>query len=253
MKSAKLLVALAATGLVATSAFAQKSAFEGFYGQIATGYENNSVSNLNASLADTTSGITDSYNASNQSFGGAPLVIGLGYNFSVAPKWLLGIGVDYSALNQKSSSFGNSGVSSSGNTIGLNGATIEMSNRVNVFITPGYEIDKDKLAYFKAGYSMVSGKFSSPNSFTCSPDCNSDNTSSSGSLPSTSQSKNLNGYVLGLGYKQMIASGLYGFAEFNYMSYAKQTYTGSVDSTSNFSASPSVSSYQALVGVGYKF
>ena len=41
----KLLVAAAAT-VVASSAMAQ-SAFQGFYGQVATGYENNNVSNLN--------------------------------------------------------------------------------------------------------------------------------------------------------------------------------------------------------------
>ena len=243
----KLLVAAAVAGLVGTAN--AQSAFEGFYGQIATGYESNSVSNLNLSIVDTTSGATDSYSGSNKSFGGAPLVLGLGYNFSVAPKWLLGIGVDYSALSQKSSSFSNSGVSSSGNTIGLYGSTIQMSNRVNIFVTPGYAIDKDKLAYFKAGYSMVTQKINSPTSFTCSPDC----TSSSGSLNSGSQSKNLSGYILGLGYKQIITNGLYGFAEFNYMSYGKQTYSGALDSTSNITASPSTSSYQALVGIGYRF
>lgn len=247
----KLLVAAAIAGLA--GAVNAQSAFEGFYGQIATGYENNSVSNLGFSVTDTTDGARDSFGAGNQSFGGAPLVLGLGYNFSVAPKWLLGIGVDYSVLSQKSSSYTNSGISASGNTITLNGSTIQMSNRVNIFITPGYEIDKDKLAYFKAGYSMVTQKFNSPNSFTCSPDCNDQNTSSSGPLNSVSQSKNLSGYVLGIGYKQIITSGLYGFAEFNYMSYGKPTYSGSVDSTSTSSSSPSTSSYQALVGVGYRF
>lgn len=98
MKSVKLVLALAATGLVATSAFAQKSAFEGFYGQIATGYENNSVSNLG--LTGTEAGQTspDNWNVNNQSFGDVPLVIGAGYNFSVAPKWVVGVGVDYSAI-----------------------------------------------------------------------------------------------------------------------------------------------------------
>jgi len=98
MKSAKLLVALAATGLVATSAFAQKSAFEGFYGQIATGYESNSASGLSSplTLSDGVDTLTAGVSAPNQNFGGVPLIAGLGYNFSVAPKWLIGVGADYS-------------------------------------------------------------------------------------------------------------------------------------------------------------
>ncbi|OIN00253.1 hypothetical protein A9236_02930 [Polynucleobacter sp. QLW-P1DATA-2] len=42
-----LMAAAVATAFVAPHTYAQ-SAFEGFYGQIATGYENNQVSSLNA-------------------------------------------------------------------------------------------------------------------------------------------------------------------------------------------------------------
>lgn len=240
MKSSKLLIALAATGLVATSAFAQKSAFEGFYGQIATGYENNSVSSLG--LTGTEAGQTspDNWNASNQSFGGVPLVIGAGYNFSVAPRWVVGLGVDYSAIPQKSSTYSYNIGSTS-----LNGATLEASNRFNVFVTPGYEIDKDKLVYLKAGYSSVTAKSNSPTSYTFE--------GTTGTLSSTSQSKTLSGYVLGLGYKQFITGGLYGLAEFNYMSYSKSSFSSTDSMGYTTTANPSASAYQALIGLGYKF
>lgn len=238
MKSAKLLIALAATGLIATSANAQ-SAFQGFYGQISTGYENNQVSNMG--VTGTEAGEpTDNWNVANQSFGGVPLVIGAGYNFSVAPKWVVGLGVDYSAIPQKSSTFSyNTGTAS------LNGASIEASNRFNVFVAPGYEIDKDKLVYLKAGYSSVTAKSNSPTSYAFD--------GFSGSLPSVSQSKTLSGYVLGLGYKQIISGGLYGLAEFNYMSYSKATFSGTDSMGYTTTSNPSVSAYQALIGVGYKF
>jgi outer membrane immunogenic protein len=236
----KLLVAAAAT-VMASSAMAQ-SAFQGFYGQIATGYENNSVSGLNLTASQPVGSQT--WNASNQSFGGAPLVIGLGYNFSIAPKWLLGIGVDYSALSQKSSSFSTTIPGADGATLG--GQTLEASNRYNIFVTPGYVIDKDKLVYLKAGYSGVTVKASSPSSYVDT------DTGSAGSIPSGSQSKTLSGYVVGLGYKQIITGGFYGFAEANYMSYSKSTYSGTIGET-NVSTNPSMSSYQALVGVGYRF
>jgi outer membrane immunogenic protein len=237
MKSAKLLVALAATGLVATSAFAQKSAFEGFYGQIATGYENNQMSSLGAT--STEAGLTDNWNASNQSFGGVPLVIGAGYNFSVAPKWVVGFGVDYSAIPQKSSTYSYSQGSAT-----LQGASVEASNRYNVFLAPGYEIDKDKLVYLKAGYSGVTAKSNSPSSWTYA--------GQTGSMTSVSQSKNLSGYLVGLGYKQFITSGLYGLAEFNYMSYSKSSFS-STEAGVTTTTNPGLTAYQVLVGVGYKF
>jgi opacity protein-like surface antigen len=238
----KLLVAAAAT-VVASSAMAQ-SAFQGFYGQLATGYESNTASNLNGTVTDAF--VTDSFNGSNQTFGGVPLILGLGYNFSVAPKWVIGVGADYSFINQKSSSYSSS-VSNGLSGAQINGQTIESSNRFNIFIAPGYEIDKDKLVYLKAGYSSVNIKANGPNSYS----------DADGVLPlnSGSTSKTLSGYVLGLGYKQVISGGLYGFAEGNYMNYGKTTFNGSLqgDIPASTSANASLSSYQLLVGVGYRF
>lgn len=249
MKSAKLLLALAATGLVATSAFAQKSAFQGFYGQLATGYENNSTSNGNLITSDPGS-TPNTWSASNQSFGGAPLVIGAGYNFSVAPKWVVGIGADYSFLPQTSSTYSASNPTNGSNDAGgtLAGATYKTSNRYNIFITPGYEIDKDKLVYLKAGYSSVSLTSNGPTSYIDNGDAMNNNTIRAGS-----QSKTLNGYVLGLGYKQFITGGIYGFAEGNYMSYSKANFALTDANGTSISSNPGLASYQLLVGVGYKF
>ncbi len=234
----KLLIAAAVAGLVGTAN--AQSAFEGFYGQITTGYESNSLTNLG--FTGTEAGnpsINDSWTTGNKNANGMPLVIGAGYNFSVAPKWVVGLGLDYSLLSQKSSN-----INYSFEGIGLNGATVELSNRLNIYVTPGYEIDKDKLVYLKAGYSSISAKATGPNSITYN--------GASESFPSASQTKTLSGYVLGLGYKQIIKGGFYGMAEANYMSYSKTTFSSTADgltSTSN----PGLSSYQFLVGVGYKF
>jgi outer membrane immunogenic protein len=240
----KLLVAAAAT-VVASSAMAQ-SAFQGFYGQIATGYESNSASSLNGTVIDP--GTRTNFSASNQTFSGMPLVVGLGYNFTVAPKWLLGIGADYSALSITSSTY-SSNIANSQPNAKINGQAIEVSNRFNIFLTPGYEIDKDKLVYLKAGYSSVQAKSTGPNSYS--------QTGFSESLASPSTTSTLNGYVLGLGYKQIISGGLYGFAEGNYMSYNKANTSSTVrspDGTSSAANSnANLSSYQLLVGVGYRF
>jgi outer membrane immunogenic protein len=252
----KLLVAAAAT-VVASSAMAQ-SAFQGFYGQVGTGYESNSASGLSSPLTfnnvDGTQNL-GSLNAPNQNFGGMPLVAGVGYNFSISPQWLIGVGADYSFLSQESSTYNfalNGGPGAP--NISINGGKVKVSNRFNIFLTPGYALAQDKLIYLKAGYSSLKADVTAPG------------TASADGFPSiplgqyglaSNQSKTLSGYVLGLGYKQIITSGFYGFGEVNYMSYASQNFGKSYGlsglGTFNTSTSSSLSSYQLLLGVGYKF
>ena len=182
---------------------------------------------------------TGSQRASNQTANGVPLVIGLGYNFKLTNTWLLGVGVDYSALTQETSNY--RAIDNEDGYVGGPGK-LKVSNRYNIFLTPGYAIDKDKLIYAKAGYSSQTLNYSAAAYDT---------------TPALSKTSNANGYVLGVGYKQMITSGFYGFAEGNYMSYSKanmgmswtETNGVRVTTTSNTGSS----AYQFLVGVGYKF
>jgi hypothetical protein len=247
----KLLVAAAAT-VVASSAMAQ-SAFQGFYGQIGTGYESNSLGSGSGNLSYTSVGVSfGGLNTSSQQFGNTPLIFGLGYNFSITPKWLLGIGADYSALSSQNSSLSSS-IVIEGNQASLGGASMQLSNRYNIFITSGYILDKDKLVYLKAGYSAVGAKLNGPSSATVIS-----NTTASATIPISfgSSTSTMSGYIVGLGYKQMITKGFYGFAEANYMSYGRASFSvmGSFQGQAvAISSNPSLSTYQALVGVGYKF
>jgi hypothetical protein len=251
----KKLLAVSIFALTTSGAMAQ-SAFEGFYGQIATGYENNSASGLSSPL-NLTDGVQSlnlaNASASNQNFGGMPLVAGLGYYYSVAPKWLIGIGADYSFLSQESSSYSYSlsGGELPVSGVGLAGAKIKTSNRFNVFITPGYEIDNNKLVYLKAGYSSVKVDVTAPSAITFEGQ-----SEPLGGLASN-QSKTLNGYIVGLGYKQIISGGIYAYGEANYMNYGSSNFgrTTSVGNGVNLSTNTSstLSSYQLLIGVGYKF
>ena len=242
----KLLVATAATIMTGT-AMAQ-SAFEGAYGQVATGYEGNSIDDLNQSYTyrqisgRTGNGTTE---ASNQTASGMPLVFGLGYNFKINNSWLIGLGVDYSALSQVDRSPYSSPDSNAGLTTGMQ---LTVQDRYNIFLSPAFVIDKDKLAYLKAGYSAQTIKFSTPAQ-----------RSSTAYSPEMTTYNNVNGYILGLGYKQMISGGFYGFAEGNYMKYTKgDTNVGYSAVASNgtiFTTTTdySASTYTLLVGIGYRF
>ena len=81
-----------------------------------------------------------------------------------------------------------------------------------------------------------------------------------------SQSSNQGGYLLGIGYKQIITKGLYGFVEGNYMGYSAPSYTfsttNSLDRSRGVTATStrtgvtsfaSLNTFQALVGLGYAF
>lgn len=227
----KLLVVIA-SALVANVAVAQ-SAFQGFYGQVGTGYENNTVQNSNIAFSDA-SFVTNSSGGGTATSAGAPLVLGLGYTFSVAPKFTLGLGADYSALPQTTGTstynFGGGCSDPDGGCVKLN---YKISDRYNIFVTPGYAIDKDKLAYLKVGYSGQTVTAQAQNG---------------GGNTST----NVSGIVAGLGYKQIITGGIYGFGEFNYFNYAKANFSSS-DMNGSMNIKQGVNAYNFLVGVGYKF
>jgi len=258
-----------AVSLMALDAQAQ-STFAGFYGQVSTGYESNQLGSLSGTSTVTPNQGTDLIlSAPSQTFGGAPLVLGAGYYWQANNKWLFGVGADYSVLSQTSSPISSSPRNASGNnslnsgeTATGNGLSVQLSNRFNLFITPAYAIDKDKLVYIKAGYSQVTAQFNRATSLTRTANGVSTTTASTGG----SQSSNQGGYLIGLGYKQIITSGLYGFIEGNYMSYSAPSYSFTSNNaadraygattintrtvTSNFA---SLNSFQALIGLGYAF
>jgi hypothetical protein len=264
------LIAMSVMSLFAGSAMAQ-SAFAGFYGQVSTGYESNSLGSLSGSSNATPYANSDTVTTgSSQTFGGAPLVLGIGYYWQANDKWLIGIGADYSALSQTSSSIpinrSNAAGSTSipaGETLTNNGTSLQLSNRFNLFLTPGYAIDKDKLVYLKAGYSQVTDTYNRTGYLTRTT---ANGVSTTSPTVGGSQSTNKGGYLIGLGYKQIITSGMYGFIEGNYMSYSAPSYSfngvNATDRAYGATTIPtrtitnsfaSLNIFQALIGLGYAF
>ena len=84
--------------VLSCSAFAQ-SQFVGAYGQISTGYENNTVSSTQLTGTDY-GGSPNKTNTLTTTSASAPLVVGLGYTFDLKNNFTLGIGAEYSALTQ---------------------------------------------------------------------------------------------------------------------------------------------------------
>ncbi len=239
-----LLLGIVSMGLC-TSAFSD-SAFQGFDGQISTGYESNSFSSIKPSWNNVASGgfFNGNGTARNQNASGMPLVLGAGYFHEIRDKFLLGIGIDYSPLPQSTGNFGHTSTRFDGLVFPWDNMSYRVSNRVNVFLMPGYAFDTDKLGYLKLGYSTQQLKYTQQ----ADPKV--------GFTSGFSSSASLSGFIVGLGYKQVVRDGFYGFAEANYISYARRTVSGSglaITETIDVSSSPSVRAYNFLAGIGYKF
>jgi hypothetical protein len=225
----KLLIAVAST-LAANSAIAQ-SVFEGAYVQLGIGFDQNSISSSPLTYGQLAQNF-DMPSSSGGSFSG---VVGLGYNFKINNDFLFGVGADYGFVPS-------SGFNSSTSSTEFTGTQTKISNRYNIFLAPGYVIDKNKLTYLKVGYSSQTVRVT-------------DLTTEWGTQGETLASGNVNGYILGLGYKQMVGKGFYGFGEANYYSYSGASFGGVTlsDGTSISGYSPKTNAYQFLIGVGYKF
>ena len=130
-----------------------KEKFEGFYTQIGSGTERNSVEELNATSVSTFNNAStqaDNLYLAKKYFKGAPIHGALGFNVRVSPKWIMGVGAEYSHLAKKSQGETIVG-SNTGNFIP--NVQVGIQGRYNVFMTSGLVIDKNKLLYIKAGYS----------------------------------------------------------------------------------------------------
>jgi len=229
----KLLVAAALAGLVGTAN--AQSAFEGFYGQVGIGYEmvspslsygNLNITNNGSPVASVPTSAT--INSSN-SFTGT---ITAGYNFVVTKDFLLGIGAEYSPIAGSKADY-----SATYSSYGTSNGKYNKENSYNIFISPATPVGKDGLLYGKVGYTGASVKSQ------CNDGCSTTTT-------------NLTGYSLGLGYKQIISGGLYGFGEVNYANYDNKSSTETATfSTYRASQTATVSANVTnfLIGVGYRF
>ncbi|NQW69213.1 MAG: outer membrane beta-barrel protein [Betaproteobacteria bacterium] len=221
------LLSVAATGTMA------QSAFDGAYGQVGIGYASASPSGSNGSQTISTAPLVGTYSRSTSFSSTADFtgVVTVGYMGTVSKNFLMGIGAEYSPIAGS-----NTNATTTGG--GLTSATSQykVENSYNIFLSPAIAIDKDKLLYGKVGYAGTSVK-----------------TTYAGSNNPT---LNFTGYSLGVGYKQIISGGLYGFAEGNYFSYGNQSYnsSGTVSGLAyTTTQTVNTNAFNLLAGIGYKF
>jgi outer membrane immunogenic protein len=232
MKFIKTMMCVSLSSLAITSSFAQ-SVFEGPFVQGALGY-----TSVSTKFNETVSLPNNSYNPQNFSADDLSVLtgnVGVGYTFVVAPKYLVGVSIDYMPITSGSAksqiSFPNLPGNLVPNTIP---GSYQMKNPLNISLMPGYEISSTQEIYAKVAYTTATVIYS--DSITAAT------------------STQMSGYTLGLGYKQALQNKLYVFAEGLYTKFQDQStsITGPIGASSA-SLSVGSSGYTFLVGGGYKF
>jgi len=229
----KLKFIVAALGtLMVSQSFAQ-SVFEGPFVQGALGYTNVSPKFNETLTVGQQTASPQNINADNLSV--LTGNVGAGYNFLLAPKFLLGVSVDFMPIASGSAKTTVSFPKLPDVVLPSSiPGSYQMKNPYNISIIPGYELSKAQVIYGKVSYTGATVIYS--DSVT----------------PATSA--NMSGYTLGLGYKQALENQLYVFAEGLYTKFQDQTVsmTGPAGIT-NFNLTAGASGYTLLVGVGYRF
>jgi len=208
-----------------------QSAFEGFYSQIGAAYESNKI----GSDSYTEQGFSLTQNATSSN--SARVSFSAGYNHMFDSQTLVGVGVEYYSIAPKMTAT-NSGCPSGCN----DKLEYSLKDRFSIFLTPSLVKGNNALIYGKIGFSRQSGTATIRQIV---PTDGNDGYSGSGSV---------NGYVLGVGYKQMIDEGMYYFGEMNYYGYSGYDQNGTTPNGSQPSnLYPKATAYNAIVGLGYKF
>lgn len=249
MKTVKIsALVLAMAGVFATSANAQSTktnAWEGFFAQASVGFASFSPKLGTTTIAPAgrlapyaAIGNTVNVSTSTNTLNGGYNAIGAGYNFGINESYVLGLGVNYS-LGASSAGSGSFTLTAPGGAGGLVPAlnstspiSYQLKNIWSVAAYPGYVIDKDRLAYAKIGYTGV--------------------TIGINSSTAPYQTYGLSGYVLGLGYKQMITKSIYVLGEANYAGLSNKAATLN-SSIGTFNSTVGGSGYDFIVGLGYRF
>lgn len=222
-----LLVGL--TSVLCGNAYSQSkmNAWEGAYGQAGVGYETFmpakaiGSTNIGISLPNSTTAKNAQGPAGN--FSG-------GYNFGINNSFVMGIGATVYPGDSASAT-------TSSTTAGVSGVASGVYNVANIwvaYLSPGYVIDKDRLAYLKLGYSGATI-----------------HTSSAGYFPQ--QNTHVSGLATGVGYKEMFSDSLYGFGEVNYAAYSPKSVSVLTDGGATINTTSKGSGVDFIVGIGYRF
>jgi outer membrane immunogenic protein len=231
------IIASTILGLCTNKVLAQSkgNAWEGAYAQIGAGYASfmpssqPGITTLPAALGS--GKYVNSSTANNVN--GPTANISLGYNYGINEKLIIGIGGTFfpGASSSAKLSFTTPSLSSTTN------GSYNVKNVYNIFLSPGYVIDKDRMSYAKFGYTGATVSANAP--------------TGSNSFPNKEVA--INGFSMGVGYKQMVTQSLYLLGEVNYAIFKPASASVTTNSGAIVNTNIKGNGADLIVGVGYRF
>lgn len=231
MYTTYFVLALLLFGCISASG---QSAFEGFYAQAGLGAETFLPTATNESLEVKNGPFAGTYTRTSTyprtfDFTGTVTVGAMG---RITDNFLLGVGIEWEPTPAGIDTVittGQSGVETK--------STYEQRFHFNFFLSPAYVLDENRLVYGKIGYHQSHSDVDFDGGVT--PDHIAE------------------GLGIGVGYKQIVAGGLYFFGEANYYHLVPTDYQVSSVSTAGavFVSNATISStgYSMYFGLGYTF
>ena len=164
---------------------------------------------------------------------------GLSYNFPINDRFLVGLGFDYHLDDVE---MGNSNLLDVISTANGNWNTYELEDMYSIYLKPQYAISEDKLTYIKIAY--IASDISTTNQdeeFVSISD------------------EDMNGFSVGIGYKQLFGKSFYAYAEANYIKFEDESLSGNFIEFDNANAPYTIDhdidadAFNFKVGIGYQF
>lgn len=235
-----ILFAISLVGIPIKSIYAQSkaNAWSGAYAQIGIGYASFMPSNQSGTSKIAAPPLAGTYrNTSNaKNINGAATNLSIGYNLDLSDEFILGLGATFFPGASATSSLSISTTIPGYPTPPTTGV-YNVKNVYNLFLSPGYALDKDRLAYAKVGYAGATISANAPSGINAFPN----------------QNIKINGVSFGFGYKQMITSSVYLMGEANYAAFNPTNVTVVTNSGTVVNTNIKGNGLDLFVGVGYRF
>ena len=216
-----LLLPILTLGITSEAYAQSRSHFEGFFAEAGAGYRN-AYSSTSSEL--TLNGAVIPSRISSSGLSHSVAVLTTGYNFNISQNYFLGIGANIAPANGLAQQLQ---IQALNQVVTVSG--LKPLYNYGFFLSPGFKTE-DGLFYLKAGKQTQ--------------------------VVNSNSGSNLNGYLLGLGYKQFIYDSIYLFGEANYSLYESQTTSRTVVAsgrTINASITTTPQATRLLLGLGYQF
>lgn len=229
-------MSLAGASINLSLAQSKNNTWEGAYIQMGVGYTSFMPNNQSGTSKISRPAGTYNNTSNAKDINGAAANLSAGYNLGISDKFILGIGATYFPGASATSGLSITTYLPANSTSTTTGV-YNVRNVYNLFLSPGYAIDKERLAYAKVGYAGATISANAP----------------SGINAFSNQNIKLNGVSMGLGYKQMITESIYLLGEANYAIFSPTNVTVVTNSGAAVNTNIKGNGLDLIVGVGYRF